>query len=370
MKKQPSLYLEESEKGGRNVNWKLKVMTIAGILTIIMTLLALYNVHRYYLWKDERIKYYSSLGIPEPDLKDFSATSFGENVRILCYSLVIVWMSAGFIILIRSRRCPRKALSLAVASGLLLSSLPFFSAPTVHAPICEINVDWTYDIYCKYDDYMGQVYDSISLMQNYFLSTFNIQFVFYENQFVVTDAGCGYDILSEAIEIRNWYWNKSYPIQDINTGEIIDYFYCQLLIVFVPVDRITDVYGISLCWKRALLVAVGNNVDEFQVLCHELGHQFLIGHCSESGCFMNVESCSNFVSNHYCDSCKSMIQKHANDFLKPPPPPPTYPVILEYGMNHNFFWAIIAMVDDDGNVWSVRFAKMSIPELYPWEKLS
>jgi hypothetical protein len=292
-----------------------KIIAITVAITVMVVLFVVYNVYCYYLWRNETIKYYSSLGIQEPDLKAFAETPFGESTKIACYGLFVAWISAGVIALTRYGKRSRKAIGVAVVSFLLLSSLPLFSVQKVHAARCDVNVDWTYDIECRYDNLKEQIYASISLMQNYFLTTFDIQFHFYENQFVVTEAGSGYSILHEAMERTDWYWNKGYPIQDINTGEIIGYFYCQLFIMFVPEHMVTDVYGLAFTDQRAVLITVGNDIDEFQILCHEVGHTFLASHCKSEGCFMHSIS----EAYHFCTACASTINANYDFLLKPYP---------------------------------------------------
>jgi len=111
-----------------------------------------------------------------------------------------------------------------------------------------------------------------------------------------------YDILMDAISEIGWYWGKE-----------VDGDTMELMVVFT--QQKMDGRGLSLPWKRALIVA-GVNIDLEKYLLHELGHQFGLEHCSRS-CAMNPDPL--MTTSYYCLSCSDKIKE--NKYVLIPPPP-------------------------------------------------
>jgi len=275
------------------MNYKKALLIFLSLLTILVYTALIADIIAYQMWKQKIIKETERYWWVNPEYLDFHPyhTTFKGKILIASsLSVIILWL-----IYLSIRLKKRKFPPTALASIILISAAFFIPASgesTVHVNVFSVIDD---------EIIKRELVEETSLVLDMISESWKEEFG------VVFDVKYGIGLLTEKtytstlelldVCIRAFHWR---PYMKSPYGDTLH------LLIFITGEPNLDMYGFSSPCQRAIIVQWLGVNKTFKALNHELGHQYLLPHCSDWHCYMNAEWCLDF-GNGFCDNCKNKI---------------------------------------------------------------
>ena len=272
-----------------------KPLLILIVLTVLVYSTLIVDIIAYQMWKQqvasEAEKKYWWVNPEYLDFYPYHMTLRGKILLATAFADVVLWLTY---LSVRFRR-RKVALVSALASIILISTT--FNIPASGEPIVHVNV------FSVIDDEIvkRELVEETSLVLDMISESWKEEFG------VVFDVKYGIGLLTEKtytstlelldVCIRAFHWR---PYMKSPYGDTLH------LLIFITGEPNLDMYGFSSPCQRAIIVKWLGVNKTFKALNHELGHQYLLPHCSDWHCYMNVEWCLDFGAG-FCDNCKNKI---------------------------------------------------------------
>ncbi|HEX69450.1 MAG TPA: hypothetical protein ENG10_04060 [Candidatus Bathyarchaeota archaeon] len=274
---------------------KKAFLVFLSLLTILVYAALIVDIVAYQMWKQqvasEAEKKYWWVNPEYLDFYPYHMTLRGKILLAAAFADVVLWLAY---LSVRFRR-RKVALASALASIILISTtfnIPASGDSTVHVNVFAVIDDEI--IERELVEETCTVYDMLNeSWKEQFRVEFHVKYgigLHTEKTYTST-----LELLDVAIKAFGWHPHMESPYGDT-----------LHLLIFISGEPNLDMHGFSSPCQRAIIVKWLGVDKTFKALNHELGHQYLLPHCSNWQCYMNAEWCLDF-GNGFCDNCKNKI---------------------------------------------------------------